>query len=77
MIASGSVLVRDEVVVAALFRAYARHRELTADGLRASAKELVPLATMYEEKIEALRTWAEARARRASADRRTLELFED
>jgi len=39
--------------------------------------ELVPLATMYEEKVQALRTWARSRARRASADRRTLELFED
>jgi hypothetical protein len=35
----------------------------------------VPLAVLYEEKIQALRAWGKARARRASADRRTLELF--
>jgi hypothetical protein len=37
----------------------------------------VPLATLYEEKIQALRQWGQTRARRASADRRTLDLFGD
>ena len=45
--------------------------------LRAAARELVPLATLYEEKIQALRQWGQTRARRASADRRTLDLFGD
>jgi AAA+ superfamily predicted ATPase len=61
----------------ALFRAFAAGRDLIEEDIRVSASEIVPLATMYEEKVQALRTWAASRARRASADRRTLELFED
>jgi SpoVK/Ycf46/Vps4 family AAA+-type ATPase len=67
----------EQVVSGALFRAYAKKRELTDLDLRAAAKETTPLAVLYEEKIQALRTWGRARARRASADRRTLELFGD
>jgi hypothetical protein len=65
------------MVSSALFRAYAGGVELTSEHLRAAARELVPLATLYEEKIQALRVWGETRARRASADRRTLDLFGD
>jgi len=67
----------EQMVAAALFRAYAEKRELTEEHLRAAARELVPLATLYEEKIQALRLWGQSRARRASADRRTLDLFGD
>ena len=65
------------MVSSALFRAYANKRELTEIDLRAAARETTPLAVLYEEKIQALRQWGQARARRASADRRTLELFGD
>ena len=67
----------EQVVIAALFRAFAAKRELTADDLRFAASEIVPLATLYEEKVQALRQWAQHRARRASADRRKLDLFRD
>jgi SpoVK/Ycf46/Vps4 family AAA+-type ATPase len=67
----------EQMVSSALFRAYAEKRELTTEHLRAAARDLVPLATLYEEKIQALRQWGQARARRASADRRTLDLFAD
>ena len=67
----------EQMVQSALFRAYAEKIELTEDHLRAAARELVPLATLYEEKIQALRLWGQTRARRASADRRTLDLFAD
>jgi AAA+ superfamily predicted ATPase len=67
----------EQMVTSALFRAFAAKRDLTVDDLRAAARELVPLATLYEEKIQALRQWGQARARRASADRRTLDLFGD
>jgi SpoVK/Ycf46/Vps4 family AAA+-type ATPase len=66
----------EQMITNALFRAYADKRTLGEDHLRAAARELVPLATLYEEKIQALRQWGLARARRASADRRTLDLFE-
>jgi AAA+ superfamily predicted ATPase len=67
----------EQMVAAALFRAYAEKRDLMEEHLRAAARELVPLATLYEEKIQALRVWGQSRARRASADRRTLDLFGD
>ena len=67
----------ETMVESALFRAYAEGVPLGEDHLRAAARELVPLATLYEEKIQALRQWGQTRARRASADRRTLDLFSD
>ncbi|HEV3192912.1 MAG TPA: AAA family ATPase, partial [Polyangiaceae bacterium] len=67
----------EQMVQSGLFRAFAGKSELTAEHLRAAARELVPLATLYEEKIQALRQWGHARARRASADRRTIDLFAD
>lgn len=67
----------EQVVISALFRAFAAGRDLSIEDLRFAVGEVVPLATMYEEKVQALRLWAEQRARRASADRRTLDLFRD
>jgi AAA+ superfamily predicted ATPase len=66
----------EQVVLAALFRAFGQKRELTREDLEASARELVPLASLYEEKVQAIRDWAAARARRASADRRKIDLFD-
>ncbi|MBX3259437.1 MAG: AAA family ATPase [Labilithrix sp.] len=66
----------EQVVASALFRAFGQRRELVEEDLRAAAREIVPLATLYEEKVQALRAWGRARARRASADRRMLDLFE-
>jgi ATP-dependent 26S proteasome regulatory subunit len=67
----------EQMVDSGLFRAYSGQSDLTEAHLRAAVRELVPLATLYEEKIQALRQWGQARARRASADRRTLDLFGD
>ena len=68
----------EQMVDGGLFRAYAEKRsDLTESHLRAAARELIPLATLYEEKVQALRQWGKARARRASSDRRTLDLFGD
>jgi SpoVK/Ycf46/Vps4 family AAA+-type ATPase len=66
----------EQVVASALFRAFASGRELSQPDLAAAANEIVPLAVLYEERVQALRRWAETRARRASADRRTFDLFE-
>jgi AAA+ superfamily predicted ATPase len=66
----------EQVVASALFRAFAQRRDLTEEDLRVAAREVVPLATLYEEKIQALRAWGRSRARKASADRRVLDLFE-
>jgi SpoVK/Ycf46/Vps4 family AAA+-type ATPase len=67
----------EQMVKSGLFRAFADDSELAVAHLRAAARELIPLATLYEEKVQALRQWGQARARRASADRRTLDLFGD
>lgn len=67
----------EQVVGNALFRAFGQKRDLKEEDLRAAAREIVPLATLYEEKVQALRTWGKTRARRASADRRMLELFDE
>ncbi len=67
----------EQMVSSALFRAYAERSELSEAHLRAAARELVPLATLYEEQIQALRLWGQTRARRASSDRKTLDLFGD
>jgi AAA+ superfamily predicted ATPase len=67
----------EQMVQSGLFRAFAENADLTAAHLKAAARELVPLATLYEEKIQALRQWGHSRARRASADRRTIDLFAD
>jgi AAA+ superfamily predicted ATPase len=66
----------EQVVSSALFRAFSQRRELLEEDLRIAAREIVPLATLYEEKIQALRAWGRTRARKASADRRVLDLFD-
>ncbi len=66
----------EQMVSSALFHAYGRKEDLSDEHLRRAARELVPLATLYEEKIQALRQWGHRRARRASADQRTLDLFD-
>ena len=67
----------EQVVGNALYRAFGQKRDIGDEDLRAAAREIVPLATLYEEKVQALRTWGKTRARRASADRRMLELFDE
>jgi AAA+ superfamily predicted ATPase len=67
----------EQVVASAMFRAFAQKRDVGEEDLRAAAREIIPLATLYEEKIQALRNWGKTRARKASADRRMLELFDE
>ena len=54
---SGSEL--EQVVIAALHRAFAAGREVTQVDLERSQHESVPLYRTYEERIKALRAWAE------------------
>ena len=71
---SGSEL--EQVVVSGLYSAFAARRELTPDDLVFAIRDTVPLYQTYEEKIKALREWAENRARSASSKRRVLDFFE-
>ncbi|MBW2260450.1 MAG: AAA family ATPase [Deltaproteobacteria bacterium] len=71
---SGSEI--EQVVVGALYRAFAAGRPLEARDLQVAVSETVPLYKTYEERIKALREWARGRARPAALERRRLDLFE-
>ncbi len=65
----------EQVVISALYMAFAAKREVEVDDLKEAARELVPLYQTYEEQIKALRDWASNRARPAAAKRRVLDMF--
>jgi SpoVK/Ycf46/Vps4 family AAA+-type ATPase len=65
----------EQVVVAALHRAYASGREVETSDLRRVAQDLVPLFKTYEEQIKALREWARGRARVAGRAGAIVDLF--
>jgi AAA+ superfamily predicted ATPase len=71
---SGSEI--EQVVVGALYRAFAAGRPLEVRDLQVAVSETVPLYRTYEERIKALREWARGRARPAALERRRLDLFE-
>lgn len=66
----------EQVVVSAMYTAYAEDREIEPDDLEYAARETVPLYRTYEERIKALREWAHDRARPASHERRVLDFFD-
>jgi hypothetical protein len=66
----------EQVVVSAMYSAYAEDREMEAQDLEYAVKETIPLYRTYEERIKALREWAQNRARPASRARRVLDFFE-
>jgi SpoVK/Ycf46/Vps4 family AAA+-type ATPase len=66
----------EQVVVGALYRAFAAQRDLAERDLKIAVNETVPLYRTYEERIKALREWAHGRARPAALERRRLDLFE-
>jgi hypothetical protein len=61
----------EQCVVTALLLAFAARRALAQEDLERAAREIVPLAKTARESIDALRRWAEGRARPASAQRET------
>ncbi len=65
----------ESAVVAGLYEAFAASREVTTEDIQRAVKETVPLAQTQQEKIKALKDWAEGRARRASSDARMLDLL--
>lgn len=58
----------EEGIVSAMFDAFEKSVPLTADLIRRSFRETVPLSKTMEEEITELRQWASGRARRASVD---------
>jgi SpoVK/Ycf46/Vps4 family AAA+-type ATPase len=71
---SGSEI--EQVVIGALYRAFAAERSLEMRDLDVVAGETVPLYRTYEERIKALREWAAGRARPAALSRRRIDYFE-
>jgi ATP-dependent Zn protease len=56
----------EQVVINALRAGFTKKTEIDTEFLLAGAKEIVPLAVSRKEDLEALRTWAKARAKMAS-----------
>ncbi len=66
----------EQVVVAALFSAFAAGREVTNDDLLAVTRESVPLAVTMDQRIKELREWARDRTRPATYDTRRIDFFD-
>lgn len=67
----------EQVVVSALFQAFAEARELEEADLLDATREMIPLAVTMDDHLKDLREWARPRARRASLERRRIDFFED
>ncbi len=65
---SGSEM--EQVVIAALYSAYALNRDITTADMLAALAETVPISITAEESITALRRWSVMRARPSSSDQR-------
>lgn len=65
----------EQVIIAALFKAFSAGRELTDRDIEISIKETVPLYETYEENIKALRDWASTRTRFATVSSTLLDMF--
>jgi len=66
----------EQVVISALYRAYAEKRELATGDVSLAIEETIPLYLTYEERVKELRDWAKRRARFASIDSSMLDLFD-
>ena len=66
----------EQVIVDALYRAFAGKHRFGAEDLETVAQTLVPIYNTYEEDIKRLRDWAKERTRRASVDTTLTDYFE-
>ncbi len=65
----------EQVIVAAMYTAFAEERDLSDLDMVGAARQLVPLYELRETEIKALRAWAKDRARPAGHDRKLVDLF--
>ncbi len=65
----------EQIIIAALFKAFSENRELTNRDIEISIKETVPLYETYEENIKSLRDWASTRTRFATVSSTLLDMF--
>ena len=67
----------EQVVIDALFAAFASDREVETADVQRALRETVPLARTMDERIKALKEWARDRTRPATHDTRRIDFFED
>ncbi|MCG8591145.1 MAG: AAA family ATPase, partial [Proteobacteria bacterium] len=67
----------EQVVAAALYKAFAERRELSENDLANAINDTVPLYDTYEDRVKELRDWARTRARPATVDAKMIDLFAD
>jgi SpoVK/Ycf46/Vps4 family AAA+-type ATPase len=65
----------EQLVVAALHRAFKLGREPTDADLRHAGRDVIPLSRTYAEQIKELREWARGRARAAGREGAIVDLF--
>jgi AAA+ superfamily predicted ATPase len=65
----------EQVIYAALHKAFAEGRDLEFNDLANAINETVPLYDTYEDRIKELRDWARTRARPATLDAKVVDLF--
>lgn len=66
----------EQLVAAAIIDAFGRSQMLTDDDLDRARRQLVPLSKTMEDKIFALRQWAQDRCRRATSDNRVAQMLD-
>jgi AAA+ superfamily predicted ATPase len=67
----------EQIVVDALFAAFARDRELQTVDLVRAMRDSVPLAVTMDQRIKDLKEWARTRTRPATWDTRRIDFFQD
>ncbi len=65
----------EQIIIAALFKAFSEKRELTDRDIEIAIRETVPLYETYEENIKELRDWASSRTRFATVSSALLDMF--
>ena len=65
----------EQVVSSGLYTAFADRRELGENDLANAINDTVPLYDTFEDRIKELRDWAKTRARPATVDGKTVDLF--
>ena len=67
----------EQVVIDALFMAFAQEREVETEDVVRAIRDTVPLARTMDERIKKLKEWARERTRPATHDTRRIDFFED
>jgi len=67
----------EQVVIEAMFDAFAEKRPMTSRDMLRTIRDTVPLAVTMDDRLKELREWARPRTRPATLNRRRIDFFED